>query len=99
MIYSSNVSDVFLQSIFKVNDEKLSYNYYNKWITTRDNGNVQSHDKEENKVNSIITANSGAHTFSYTWLNNKKSPFNKNNVGTIKTNKILTKILLLGPVK
>ena len=61
MFYSSNLSDVFLQSIFKLNDEK-SYKYYNKRITTRDNGNVQSHDKEESKLNSIITANSGAHT-------------------------------------
>ena len=62
MFYSSDVSDVFLQCIFKLNDEKLSYKYYNKRITTRDNGNVQSHDKEESKLNSTITASSGAHT-------------------------------------
>ena len=62
MFYSSDDSDVFLQSIFKLNDEKLSYKYYNKRITTRDNGNVQSHDKEESKLNSTIAANSGAHT-------------------------------------
>ena len=63
MIYYSEVSDVFLQFILKLNDEKkLSYKYYNKQITTRDNGNVQSHDKEESKLNSTITANSGAHT-------------------------------------
>ena len=63
MFYSSNVSDVFLQSIFKLNDEKkLSYKYYNKGITTRDNGNVQSDDKEESKLNSSITTSSGAHT-------------------------------------
>ena len=42
--------------------KKLSYKYYNKRITTRDNGNVQSHDKEESKLNSTITASSGAHT-------------------------------------
>ena len=42
--------------------KKLSYKYYNKRITTRDNGKVQSHDKEESKLNSTITANSGAHT-------------------------------------
>ena len=36
--------------------KKLSYKYYNKRITTRDNGNVQSHDKEESKLNSTITA-------------------------------------------
>ena len=63
MFYSSDVSDVFLQSIFKLNDEKkLSYKYYNKGITTPDNGNVQSDDKEESKLNSSITTSSGAHT-------------------------------------
>ena len=63
MLYFSDVSDVLLQSIFKLNDgEKLSYKYYNKRITTRDNGKVQSHDKEESKLNSTIIANSGAHT-------------------------------------
>ena len=63
MLYFSDVSDVLLQSIFKLNDDvKLSYKYYNKRITTRDNGKVQSHDKEESKLNSAITANSGAHT-------------------------------------
>ena len=67
MLYFSDVSDVLLQFIFKFNDdEKLSYKYYNKRITTRDNGKVQSHDKVESKLNSTITANSGAHTLSYT---------------------------------
>ena len=42
--------------------KKFSYKDYNKQIITRDNGNVQSHDKEESKLNSTITANSGAHT-------------------------------------
>ena len=66
MLYFSDVSDVLLQSIFKLNDdEKLSYEYYNKRITTRDNGKVQSHDKEESKLNSTITANSGAHTLTH----------------------------------
>ena len=66
MLYFSNVSDVLLQSIFKLNDdEKLSYKYYNKRITTRDNGKVQSHDKEESKLNSTITASSGAHTLTH----------------------------------
>ena len=65
MFYSSDVSDVFLQCIFKLNDEKLSYKYYNKRITTRDNGNVQSHDQEESKLNSTINANSGAHTLTH----------------------------------
>ena len=63
MFYSSDVSDVFLQSIFKLNDgKKLSYKYCNKQITTHHNGNIQSHDKEVCKLNSTITANSGAHT-------------------------------------
>ena len=58
MLHFSDVSDVLLQSIFKLNDdEKLSYRYYNKRITTRDNGKVQSHDKEESKLNSTITTN------------------------------------------
>ena len=63
MFYSSDVSDVYLQSIFKLNDEeKLSYKNYNKRITTCDNGNDQFHDKEKSKLNSIINANNGAHT-------------------------------------
>ena len=62
MLYFSDVSGVLLQSILKLNDnDKLSYKYYNKRITTRDNGKVQSHDKEESKLNSTITMNSGAH--------------------------------------
>ena len=66
MLYFSDISDVLLQSIFKLNDdEKLSYKYYNKQVTTRDNGKVQSHDKEESKLNSAITANIGAHTLTH----------------------------------
>ena len=66
MLYFSDVSDVLLQSIFKLyDDEKLSYKYYNKRITTCDNGKVQSHDKEESKLNSTITTNSGAHTLAH----------------------------------
>ena len=66
MLYFSDVPDVLLQSICKLNDDvKLSYKYYNKRITTRDNGKVQSHDKEESKLNSAITANSGAHTLTH----------------------------------
>ena len=42
-----------------------SYKYYNKQITTRDNGNVQSYDKKESKLNSPITAKSGAHTLTH----------------------------------
>ena len=49
----------------------LGYKYYNRQITTRDNGNirdngnVQSHDQEESKLNSTINANSGAHTLTH----------------------------------
>ena len=53
---------------------KLSSKYYNEQITTHDNGNIQSHDQEESKLNSTITQK-------------------------VKRNKILTKILLLVPVK
>ena len=41
--------------------KKLSCKYYNKRITTRDNGNVQSHDQEESKLNSTINANIYTH--------------------------------------
>ena len=63
--------------------KKSSYKYYNKRITTRDNGNVQSHDQEESKLNSIINAKSGAHTLTHDKII-KKSLFSKNNVTTIK---------------
>ena len=42
--------------------KKLNYKYYNKRITTIDNGNLQSHDQEESKLNSTINTNSGADT-------------------------------------
>ena len=45
--------------------KKLSYKDYNNQITIRDNGNVQSHDKEESKSNSTISMNSGAHTLTH----------------------------------
>ena len=45
--------------------KKISYKDYNKRITTCDNGNAQSHDKEESKSNSIISANSRAHTLTH----------------------------------
>ena len=45
--------------------KKLIYKYCNKRITTCDNGNFQSHDQEESKFNSTITANSGAHTLTH----------------------------------
>ena len=42
--------------------EKSRYKYYDTRITTFDNGNVQSHDQEESKLNGTINANIGAHT-------------------------------------
>ena len=45
--------------------KKLSYKYYNKQITTRDSGNVQSQHKEESKLNSTINTNSGACTLTH----------------------------------
>ena len=42
--------------------KKLRCKDYNKRITTRDNGNVQSHDQEEITLNSTINAESGTHT-------------------------------------
>ena len=45
--------------------KKVSYKDYNELITTRDNGNVPSHGKEESKLNSTINANSGAHTLTH----------------------------------
>ena len=45
--------------------KKLSYKVYNERITTRDNGTVQSNDKEESKSNNNINANSGAHTLTH----------------------------------
>ena len=47
-----------------------------------ESNDVQSHDQEDSKLNSSIIANSGVHTL----VDDKviKSPFSKNNVGTIK---------------
>ena len=45
--------------------KKLSFKDYNKRITNRDNGTVQSHNQKESKLNSTINTNSGAHTFTH----------------------------------
>ena len=45
-----------------INDEKLRRKYCNKQITSRDNGNVQSHDQEESKLINIIHTNSPTNT-------------------------------------
>ena len=89
---------MLLQSIFKFNDKKkLSYKAYNKRITTLDNCNVQCHDKEESKLNSTITANSGADTLTHDQI--KKNQYIKNNVATIEISKILANISLLALVE
>ena len=62
---------------------KLRYRYYDKWITTRDNGNVQSHEQKESKLSSTINANSGAHILPHSKIIKRSS--NKNNVATIKS--------------
>ena len=63
--------------------KKLRYKYYNWRITICDNGNVQSHDQEESKLNSTINANSGTRALTHDKI--VKSSFNNNNVTTIKS--------------
>ena len=86
------VSSVHFQALIM---QKLSSKYFIKRITTHDNGNAQSHYKVKSKLNNTIIANSDAHTLTHDKI--IKSPFNKNNIATIKTNKILTKVLLVAP--
>ena len=45
--------------------KKISCKDYYKRITTRGNGNVQSHDQEESKLNSTITASSDVYTLTH----------------------------------
>ena len=54
MFYSSDVLDVFLQSIFKLNDEKNKVTI----ITI-------SESQKKKKLNSTITTNSGADTLTH----------------------------------
>ena len=58
------------------------YKCYSKPITTRGNGNTQFCDQEESKLNSTTNANSGTHTIIHDKI--MKSPFNKDNIATIK---------------
>ena len=74
------VSLVYFQALMI---EELTYKYYNKRITTCDNGNVQSYHKEESKLNSTITINRVAHKFTYYKI--IKSTFNENNIATTKS--------------
>ena len=81
--YFSDVLDMALQSIFPALTMKISkYKYYSKRTRARDNGNVQSHDQGESKLNSAINTNSGAHTLTHDKI--MKISFIKNNVATIK---------------
>ena len=73
----------FFSPFSSFNDKKLRYKYYYKPIATRDSGNVQSHDLEESKLNSNINMSSGAHALADDKM--IKSPFNMNNVATIKS--------------
>ena len=70
------ISSVYFQALML---KKLRYS---KQSTTRNNGNVQSHDQEKSQLNSTITTNSCAHTDTHEKI---KSSFNKNNVATIKS--------------
>ena len=56
--------------------------YYNKRITTHDNGNVQFHDEEESKLNSTVNVNKGVHTLTHDKI---ISRFNKDNVAIINS--------------
>ena len=56
------VSSVHFQTLWW---KKIRSKYYNKQITTRDIGNVQSHDQEQSKLNNTITSNNGAHTLTH----------------------------------
>ena len=62
-------------------------------MATLDNGNVQSHDQEESKLNNTIIANSGDDPL----IDDKimKSSFNMNNVATIKNKQNSSKDLII----
>ena len=62
-------------------------------MATLDNGNVQSHDQEESKLNNTINVNSGAHTLTHDKI--IKSSFNMNNVATIKNKQNSSKDLII----
>ena len=55
----------------------------NKPITTRDNGNVQSHYQGESKLNITINVNKGDHTLTHHII--QISWFNMGHVATIKS--------------
>ena len=45
--------------------QALLINKFKNKITTRDNGNAQSHDQDESKLNNTINGNSGTHKFTH----------------------------------
>ena len=51
----------FFSPFSSFNNEKIRFKYDNKRITTRNNGIVQSHDQDQNKLNSSINVNRDAH--------------------------------------
>ena len=65
--------------------------HYKKWIKIRDNGNVQTYDQEESKLNSTINTNSGAQTFTNDKIIN---PSNKNDAAAIKSKLSSNKTLI-----
>ena len=54
----------FFSPFSSFNDEPIKLQGLQR-INTRDNGNVQSSDQEENKLNSTINANSGVHALTH----------------------------------
>ena len=75
------------------NDETIKVNYYNKWIVTRDSGNVQSHNQGESNLNSTINAKSDARTLTHD--KTIKSPFKKITLETIKSKKVSNKDFII----
>ena len=71
--YYSNVLGMFLRPFSSFNDEKIKLQRLNKRISIRDNGNVQSRDKEESKSISTVSVNSGARTLTHDQMIKKKS--------------------------
>ena len=63
--------------------KKIRSKYYNKRIKTLDKGNVPFHDQKERKLGITIDANSGVDALRHDKI--IKSPFNKNNVATMKS--------------
>ena len=60
--------------------------------TTRDHGNVQSHDQEESKLNSNISVNSGAHDQEDQSHDKEESKLNSNiSVNSGAHDKIITR--------